>query len=453
MKCRTSQLGAISASSKQRPAESQLQATALKMSDILPDDAPAPRLCHLIKWADFDGYGFNLHAERSNPGQFIGKIDDHSPAQMAGLREGDRIVEVNGVNIANENHRQVVERIKANPIEAKLLVVDPEADLWYREQDLVIKSSQLNVIYMKTPVPRPRPQMNGGMNRGGGHERSTSSPEWESWSAGGESASAGGVVEEGPQEPAEGSGARLEQDSLEQRAASEAGAREDAGATCATPAPMSPDSGRGLEDEPPAEEQAAAVAASQPAATTQSTDQGPELTVEAEINRQTVQVSELSKRHKMQLLDEVKQRVARRPEDTQEEQLAAGERAARPEEAPAAANQAYQPDSLASSSSTDEPLEGRRARLEQKVSDRWTRGRPRGPGAHASEGPLCVSEQVFTRLLSMCLGVTVCDLITGTSCTPETVSGGRRRRLSWYSSQLSGRWPECCECECKLNCV
>lgn len=125
--------------------------------DILPDDAPAPRLCHLIKWPDFDGYGFNLHAERSNPGQFIGKIDDDSPAKMAGLREGDKIIEVNGVNISNENHRQVVERIKADPQETKLLVVDPETDLWYGEQDIVIKSSQMNVVYVKTPIPRPLP--------------------------------------------------------------------------------------------------------------------------------------------------------------------------------------------------------------------------------------------------------------------------------------------------------
>lgn len=125
--------------------------------DILPDDAPAPRLCHLIKWPDFDGYGFNLHAERSNPGQFIGKIDDESPAQMAGLREGDKIIEVNGVNISNENHRQVVERIKADPQETKLLVVDQETDLWYKEQDIVIKSSQMNVVYVKTPYPRPLP--------------------------------------------------------------------------------------------------------------------------------------------------------------------------------------------------------------------------------------------------------------------------------------------------------
>lgn len=74
----------------------------------LPADAPAPRLCHLVKWSDFDGYGFNLHAEKSKTGQFVGKVDERSPAQAAGLREGDRIIEVNGVNIANENHRQVL---------------------------------------------------------------------------------------------------------------------------------------------------------------------------------------------------------------------------------------------------------------------------------------------------------------------------------------------------------
>ncbi|RWS19402.1 Na(+)/H(+) exchange regulatory cofactor NHE-RF2-like protein, partial [Leptotrombidium deliense] len=121
----------------------------------LPVDAPKPRMCHLIKWPDFDGYGFNLHAEKSKSGQFIGKVDDDSPAMFAGLREGDKIIEVNGVNIANENHRQVVERIKAVGNETKLLVVDESAEKWYKERKLTVKSSQPNVLFMKTPVPRP----------------------------------------------------------------------------------------------------------------------------------------------------------------------------------------------------------------------------------------------------------------------------------------------------------
>ena len=53
-------------------------------------DPPQPRLCQIAKVDNFDGYGFNLHAEKNKPGQFIGKIDAGSPAEVAGLKEGDR---------------------------------------------------------------------------------------------------------------------------------------------------------------------------------------------------------------------------------------------------------------------------------------------------------------------------------------------------------------------------
>lgn len=86
------------------------------------------RLCHVVKRPDFDGYGFNLHAEKGRPGQYIGKVDDGSPAEAAGLRQGDRIIEVNGTNITTETHKKVVELIKAVPNETKLLVIDPRAD-------------------------------------------------------------------------------------------------------------------------------------------------------------------------------------------------------------------------------------------------------------------------------------------------------------------------------------
>lgn len=83
------------------------------------------RRCHVIKVDDFDGYGFNLHAEKGKQGQYIGKVDDGSPAERSGLKQGDRIIEVNGVNIGNETHKQVVQRIKAIASEVQLLVVDP----------------------------------------------------------------------------------------------------------------------------------------------------------------------------------------------------------------------------------------------------------------------------------------------------------------------------------------
>ena len=55
---------------------------------------PAPRLCHLRKWRDFDGYGFNLHADKNKGTQFIGVIDAHSPAETAGIKQNDKIIEV-----------------------------------------------------------------------------------------------------------------------------------------------------------------------------------------------------------------------------------------------------------------------------------------------------------------------------------------------------------------------
>ena len=116
------------------------------MSSMVPDDAPRPRLAHVTKSPDFVGYGFNLHAEKGKAGQFIGDVDAGSPAATAGLRSGDRIIEVNGTNIANENHQQVVQRVKAIANETKLLVVDAETDKYYREKKIVIRGDMPNVL-------------------------------------------------------------------------------------------------------------------------------------------------------------------------------------------------------------------------------------------------------------------------------------------------------------------
>lgn len=87
--------------------------------------AASPRLCHVKKSDTFDGYGFNLHAEKGKPGQYIGKVDEGSPAETAGLKRGDRILEVNGHAITGETHKQVVARIKERPDDTDLLVVAP----------------------------------------------------------------------------------------------------------------------------------------------------------------------------------------------------------------------------------------------------------------------------------------------------------------------------------------
>lgn len=110
--------------------------------------------CHIVKRPDFDGYGFNLHSEKVKPGQFIGKVDENSPAEAAGLKEGDRILEVNGVSIGNETHKQVVARIKAIACEVRLLLIDVDG--------VALKPKE------QTPSPSPLPSPTATASNGNG---------------------------------------------------------------------------------------------------------------------------------------------------------------------------------------------------------------------------------------------------------------------------------------------
>lgn len=134
------------------------------MSNDTLDSKYKIRLCHILKCDNFDGYGFNLHSEKGKPGQYIGKVDEGSPAEAAGLKEGDRIIEVNGVNISNENHKQVVQRIKSVPDETKLLVVDTEADNYFKSKNIIIKSNHESVVYLRTKSDKVVSYINGKNN-------------------------------------------------------------------------------------------------------------------------------------------------------------------------------------------------------------------------------------------------------------------------------------------------
>ncbi|XP_052801710.1 Na(+)/H(+) exchange regulatory cofactor NHE-RF1-like isoform X2 [Mya arenaria] len=131
--------------------------TTPRDSSSVPESSPYnPRLCHIIKWADFNGYGFNLHAEKERGGQYIGKIDAASPAEDGGLRENDRIIEVNGANVENETHQQVISRIKQGGDETKLLVVDRDADKYYKSKGVTVTSSMSEVKRMATARRSPK---------------------------------------------------------------------------------------------------------------------------------------------------------------------------------------------------------------------------------------------------------------------------------------------------------
>ncbi|CAL8272124.1 unnamed protein product [Lota lota] len=94
-----------------------------------------PRMCVLAR--SEAGYGFNLHSERARPGQYIRSLDPGSPAEHAGLRPQDRLIEVNGVNIEGMRHAEVVAFIKNGGKETRLLVVDPDTDEHFKRMGVI----------------------------------------------------------------------------------------------------------------------------------------------------------------------------------------------------------------------------------------------------------------------------------------------------------------------------
>lgn len=108
--------------------------------------ASPARLCHVRKRQDFIGYGFTLHAEKGMEGQFVGDVDVGSPAEVAGLKNGDKIVEVNGVNMLHEDHNQVVARIKGVDYETRILVVDQESWKIFQQQGIPVNNQMPNLV-------------------------------------------------------------------------------------------------------------------------------------------------------------------------------------------------------------------------------------------------------------------------------------------------------------------
>ena len=115
------------------------------VSDVAEIECEA-RLCHLKMWSDFAGYGFNLHADRATPGQYVGKVDEGSPAEAAGLRLNDRIVEVNGISVDGKSHADVVSAIKSVPGEVRLLVIDAATDEICRNNGVKVSAAVLTSV-------------------------------------------------------------------------------------------------------------------------------------------------------------------------------------------------------------------------------------------------------------------------------------------------------------------
>ncbi|KAG1929285.1 Na(+)/H(+) exchange regulatory cofactor NHE-RF2 isoform X2 [Pimephales promelas] len=113
-----------------------------------------PRLCAIKKGPN--GFGFNLHSEKSRPGQYIRAVDEDSPAQRSGLKSKDRIIQVNAVSVEGKQHADVVAAIRAGGEDTTLLVVDPETDAFFKKCRVTPTAEHLT-------GPLPEPVLNGDM--------------------------------------------------------------------------------------------------------------------------------------------------------------------------------------------------------------------------------------------------------------------------------------------------
>ncbi|NXL10262.1 NHRF4 protein, partial [Mesembrinibis cayennensis] len=108
----------------------------LRVTATLADTSWLPfkvRKLHMVKGPA--GYGFLLKEDdcsSGTTGQFLWDVDAGLPAEQAGMKEGDRLLAVNGESIEGLDHQQTVLRICEHDDQVTLLVIDPAGDEFYQ---------------------------------------------------------------------------------------------------------------------------------------------------------------------------------------------------------------------------------------------------------------------------------------------------------------------------------
>ncbi|XP_026780594.3 Na(+)/H(+) exchange regulatory cofactor NHE-RF3 [Pangasianodon hypophthalmus] len=94
---------------------------ALMISDD-PEPDLCPRLCPL-KREEGQGFGFYLRKESGCRGHVVQQVAPWSAAERSGLRDGDRILEVNEDFVDNQEYSRVVMKVQASGLQLCLLVL------------------------------------------------------------------------------------------------------------------------------------------------------------------------------------------------------------------------------------------------------------------------------------------------------------------------------------------
>lgn len=121
-----------------------------------------PRECKLSK-EEGQNYGFFLRIEKDTDGHLVRVIEKGSPAEKAGLLDGDRVLRINGVFVDKEEHAQVVDLVRRSGNSVTLLVLDGDS-----YEKAIKKQVDLKELDQSPKEPalndkKPAPVVNGRM--------------------------------------------------------------------------------------------------------------------------------------------------------------------------------------------------------------------------------------------------------------------------------------------------
>ncbi|XP_041857960.1 Na(+)/H(+) exchange regulatory cofactor NHE-RF3 [Melanotaenia boesemani] len=109
-------------------------------------EAPKPKLCYLVKSSS--GFEFSLRSVRGEQGLFMTEVISGGVAHRAGVRVKDRLLEINGENVENLTHDQVVEKIRQVGNSMMFLLTDEETDKFYQSKQTKIGAWLATVKYL-----------------------------------------------------------------------------------------------------------------------------------------------------------------------------------------------------------------------------------------------------------------------------------------------------------------
>ncbi|GAB5575456.1 Na(+)/H(+) exchange regulatory cofactor NHE-RF3 isoform X1 [Prionailurus iriomotensis] len=106
----------------------QVASSVAKTQDLPQEMASTfhPRECELSK-QEGQSYGFFLRIEKDTDGHLVRVVEKGSPAEKAGLKDGDRVLRINGVFVDKEEHMQVVDLVRKSGNSVTLLVLDGDS--------------------------------------------------------------------------------------------------------------------------------------------------------------------------------------------------------------------------------------------------------------------------------------------------------------------------------------